>query len=220
VLRLTRSGPALSWSDADLRRQRAEFDRRHCIRLPSLLGAADVAFVRRQIDAAVFADKVHGAIGVELCMVENPALNLLYFLVNDERLFGIVRELTGCPPIGAFIGRVYRMVPGSGHYDSWHSDAVDHRVIGMSVNLSDDVYAGGVFQLRRRDADDILTEAPNTGAGDAIVFRIAADIVHRITAVDGSVPKTAFAGWFVSEPSFLELLASKRADSQSILTAE
>jgi hypothetical protein len=219
VLQLTRSGPALSWTDADLRRLRSQFDERHCIRLPSLVDADEFAYVQRQLDLAVFADTRHGKIGVEVCLQENPALNLLNFLTNDVRFFQLVQRLTGCGPIGTFMGRVYRMVPGTGHYDSWHSDCVEHRMIGMSVNLSDGVYSGGLFQLRRRDSAAILIEAPNTGAGDAILFRIAADIVHRVTAVEGTVSKTAFAGWFVSEPRFLDLLVS-RPDDRSIATAE
>ena len=78
----------------------------------------------------------------------------------------------------------------------------------------------GVFQLRECDSETMLMEVPNTSPGDAILFRIARHIQHRVTAVEGTVPKTAFAGWFVSEPNFLELLVSRRADSQSTVTAE
>ena len=98
------------------------------------------------------------------------------------------------------MGRVYRMIPGSGHYDSWHSDMIGHRMIGMSINLSPEPYSGGVFQLRERDSEQILYEVANTGLGDAILFRLADHLQHRITDVDGTIPKTAFAGWFQSEP--------------------
>jgi len=220
MVQLTRSGPIVSWTAPELSRLRSEFDRRHCIRLPSLLPAEGFGYVRRHIDRGAFAEKVHGTIGVELCMAGNAALDLLYFLTNDPRVFQVVQELTRCNPIGGFVGRIYRMVPGTGHYDSWHSDCLDHRMIGLSINLGAETYAGGVFQLRERGSEAILTEAPNTGAGDAILFRIAGHIEHRVTAVEGSVPKTAFAGWFVSEPNFMELLRSRSADTQSSATAE
>jgi hypothetical protein len=220
VLQLTRSGPALSWTDADLRRLRTQFEECHCIRLPQLVDAAEFAYVQRQLDRGVFAEKRHGNIGVEHCLQENAALNLLNFLASDPRFLELIEQLTGCGTIGTFIGRIYRMVPGSGHYDSWHSDCLEHRMVGMSLNLSDRVYSGGVFQLRRADSPAILIEAPNTGPGDAILFRIAAGIVHRVTPVEGAVPKTAFAGWFVSKPTFAELLAPTRPDARSIATAE
>ena len=206
MVQLTRSGLNVSGSADDLYRLRAQFDRQHCIQLRGLLDADVFGFIQRQIDHAEFVDKTHENIGVELCMTDNAALNLLFFLSNDDRFFQLVRELTGCDRIGAFMGRVYRMVPGTGHYDSWHNDCVAHRMIGMSVNLSPQIYAGGVFQLRERRSQEILTEAPNTGPGDAILFRIADHVEHRVTSVDGAVPKTAFAGWFVSEPDFLSLL--------------
>jgi hypothetical protein len=220
VLQLTRSAPALTWTDADLRRLRLEFDARHCIHLPSLLDVDDVRFVRGQIDRGVFREKIHDSIGVEECLAQNAGLHLLNFLANDGRFFRLVQRLTGCDPIGAFIGRIYRMIPGAGHYDSWHTDCVAHRMVGMSVNLSAGVYAGGVFQLRPRGSTGIPVEAPNTGAGDAIMFRIDPHIEHRVTAVEGTVAKTAFAGWFVSEPRFFDLLASASDNSLSAATAE
>jgi hypothetical protein len=46
----------------------------------------------------------------------------------------------------------------------------------------------------------------NTGPGDALLFRIARHLTHRVTPVDGTADKTAFAGWFRSEPEFIALL--------------
>ena len=218
IVQLSRIGPTVRAAQ-QARRLRAEFDRRHCIRLPGLLDPQSFQYIQRQFGEAVFADRVHDRIALELCMRENPALNLLNFLVNDGRLFRVIRDLTGCGRIGAFVGRVYRMASGAGHYDSWHTDCIHHRMIGMSVNLSPTAYAGGTFQLRERGSERIL-EAPNTGPGDAIVFRIATHIEHRVSDVEGDVPKTAYAGWFVSEPDFMDLLTSRRDTSASIATAE
>jgi hypothetical protein len=220
MVQLTRSGPIVTWTADEIRRLRAEFERRHCIRLPALLPPDGFDYVRRNVERGAFAEKIHGQIGVELCMAENAALSLLYFLTNDRRIFSLVRELTGCDSIGGFVGRVYRMVPGTGHYDSWHTDCVADRLIGLSVNLSTETYVGGVFQLRERGSEAVLTEAPNTGDGDAILFRIAAHIEHRVTPVEGTVPKTAFAGWFVSKPDLIKLLVSRSASVLSTATAE
>jgi len=214
VVQLSRTGAVIRATTRDRRRLRDEFDRRHCIRLPRLLDADAFRYIQRQFDAAVFADRVHQKISLELCMTENPALNLLNFLVNDPRFFDVVRGVTGCGRIGAFIGRVYRMAAGAGHYDNWHSDCCDHRMIGMSINLSPQVYSGGVFQLRQRASETILVEAPNTGPGDANLFRISQHVEHRVTDVDGNAPKTAYAGWFVSEPDFFALLAQSSATAE------
>ena len=81
-----------------------------------------------------------------------------------------------------------------------------HRIFFFNDTATTEIYTGGVFQLRRRGCAEILTETPNTGPGDAILFRIDDQFEHRITDVEGTVAKTAFAGWFVSEPDFVELL--------------
>ena len=75
---------------------------------------------------------------------------------------------------------------------------VENRLIGMSLNLSKDVFQGAVFQLRDRYSKRILHETANTGCGDAIIFRLADHLQHRNTEVTGTAPKTAFAGWFRS----------------------
>ena len=206
MVQITRSG-LIPPAQQELESLREQFDRQHCIRLPGLLEPALVSFVRRRIEEAEFDERPHEKISLELCLRHDVALDLLHFLANDKRLFGLVEQLTGCDRIGCFIGRIYRMVPGSGHYDSWHSDAMDHRLIGLSVNLGMQSYDGGVFQLSERHSKDILCEVANTGSGDGILFRIADNLTHRVTTVEGTTPKTAFAGWFHSEPEFLSLFA-------------
>jgi hypothetical protein len=209
MVQLTRSGLTLP-SQPDLDRLRAEFDRQHCIRLPGLLEPALLNFVRDRLEEAEFNERTHDDIGAELCLRHDVVLDLLHFLANDHKLFTLVQQLTGCDHIGCFVGRIYRMVPGSGHYDSWHSDTRDHRLIGLSLNLGTPGYEGGVFQLRERRSKDILCEVANTGSGDAILFRIAGDLIHQVTPVEGTTPKTAFAGWFHARPEFLSLLANRR----------
>ena len=208
MIQLTRCGPTVP-SSADFEPLRAQFDRQHCIRLEGFLAPALLSFIHDRLEAAEFTKRVHDDIGVELCLQEDTALDLLHFLGNDERLFAPVQQVTGCGHIGCFLGRIYRMAPGSGHYDSWHSDATEHRLIGMSVNLGAQRYDGGLFQLRERRSPEILCEVANTGPGDAILFRIANELVHQVTAIEGTTPKTAFAGWFRSEPEFRSMLADR-----------
>jgi hypothetical protein len=71
----------------------------------------------------------------------------------------------------------------------------------MSINLALHPYQGGVFRLRDETSGRILCDLSNTGAGDAILFRISSGLKHMVTAIEGLVPKTAFAGWFRSGDS-------------------
>jgi hypothetical protein len=76
----------------------------------------------------------------------------------------------------------------------------------VSINLSTEDYGGGILQIRERESEKIVSEIPNLGSGDAIVFRLAPHLQHRITEIEGKADKTAFAGWFRARPNFLSLL--------------
>jgi predicted 2-oxoglutarate/Fe(II)-dependent dioxygenase YbiX len=68
----------------------------------------------------------------------------------------------------------------------------------MSLNLEPEPYEGGLLMIRERGNARVIEQIENTGAGDAVLFRIDSALQHRATAVTSGV-KTAFAGWFRSE---------------------
>ena len=204
IVQLTRSGVALFGSTRDLERLRREFDRYHCIRLPQLLEPELWTWIQRLIPRSRFRAllQLQGDCK-ELCMArEDPVLAILDFLANDPRLFGLIRQMTGCGPIARFAGRVYRMVPGKGHTDAWHDDVGNYYLVAMSVNLSPGIYRGGILQIRDKRSKRILSEVANTGFGDAVLFKLSEDLEHRLTDVEGPSSKTAYAGWFRSRPSY------------------
>lgn len=208
MIRLTKQGTVFSGSTDKLRALQLEFTRRHYLRLPALLDADLLDFVQRQIDSGEFQERIHKGIASnkELCMTGNAAFGALLFLMNDERLFQLIQDLTGCDRIHCFEGRVYRLNPGPEHHDSWHNDMGENRLVGFSINLSREAYSGGVLQIRERDSGEIVREVPNTGCGDAIIFRLAPGLQHRLTEIEGQTSKTAFAGWFRARPDFSALL--------------
>lgn len=195
---------------------RRTFERDHAIQLPHFFDPNLVASVQQYVRRAQFSDRDDG-IARESCMEDNAALALLHLITNHDRLFDIIRAVTGCAPIGSFLGRVYRMLEAAGHYDRWHSDVTDTRLIGMSVNLSDGRFAGGLFELRDRAVEEPQWSAANAHAGDAILFEIAGSLRHRVTAVEGAIPRVAFAGWFQSHPDFLAVLKQRHGrDVESV----
>ena len=205
MIQLTRSGTVISTSTDDIARMRAEFDRQQCAKLPKLFEPDLLQLLQRQIEGATFYRRVHGrqdstTAPVELCMEGNATSGLLLFLVSGDEFFRAIEQITGCDPIGHFDGRVYRMHPNSDHYDQWHTDAAGDRMIAMSVNLGTEVYEGGVLQIRERPSKRMIHEVWNDGIGDAIIFRVAPHLEHRVSNIEGSVPRTAYAGWFVRQP--------------------
>jgi hypothetical protein len=195
-------------SSEDRRRLRNQFASQHYVRLPRFLDPKLFDEITVGIERSRFVARSHDGIGEETSMEPNGILAQLLLLLNDPRLFAAVREVTGCDSIGCFEGRVYRMGPGGEHYDSWHNDLAEGRMVAMSVNLSRGPYAGGVLQMRRRGPKEVFAEVTNVGAGDAILFRLDSELQHRVTPVQGSTSKTAFAGWFKSSPTFLSVLKS------------
>src|SRR5207253_326319 len=115
---------------------------------------------------------------------------------------------------GCFEGRVYRLSPGTGHYDSWHNDVGEDRLVAMSINLGRTPFQGGLLQIRRADSPALVREVANPTPGDAVIFRIDPAYCHRVGPVTGSVARTACAGWFRARPDFQTLLAEKLASAR------
>ena len=143
MIHMTRRGVVIPGSDDDFEAARRVFAARHCLTLEGFVDSDLLAVVRRALAVAPFHDRRHDGIGTELCLSEGPLSAALEFLWNSPVLSAAVDRITGCGPIGCFEGRVYRMLPGRGHYDSWHSDVGEDRRVAMSENLSADRYQGG-----------------------------------------------------------------------------
>jgi hypothetical protein len=182
---------------SDLTKLSEVFARRQTLRLRALLHADLIRVVIDQINRGKWIPRDHDTIGREVVLDSVGALSTLLFISNAPAFLHAIEQVTGCGPITMFDGRVYRIVPGTDHYDTWHDDVGDNRLIGMSINLGREPYSGGVFQLREKGGP-ILQELPNVIQGDAILFRISPNLKHRVTPVEGRIPKTAFAGWFRS----------------------
>lgn len=206
---MTRRGVVIRGSDDDFRTAQQVFAARHSLRLESFVDSELLDVLRRTLAAAPFHDRTHDGIGTELCLSEGPLSAALEFLWNAPALAAAIDRLTGCGPIGCFEGRVYRMRPAEGHYDSWHSDVGEDRRVAMSVNLSEARYEGGVTEFRYASEEQPFQQIANTGFGDAIVFRIDPSLRHQVTEVTGTVAKTAYAGWFRTSPDYPTLFRER-----------
>jgi hypothetical protein len=203
MIQVTRCGTEISSSTEVLEDLRSQFEQRHWFLLPRLIEPELLDLIQQEIDRGEFRERIHDGINSnkELCLTASAALAGLIFLINDEKLFRLIQEITHCDPINSFDGRVYRIVPEQGHHDSWHNDIGEERLVAMSINLSREVFEGGVLQIRQRDSEKILSESANTGSGDAVIFRLGTAFEHRISNVQGDASKTAFAGWFKAKPN-------------------
>ncbi len=206
LLEVSRQGTRLD--ETAIAAARAHFDAHHWLKVPGFLAPPLLAEAQRAIRTARFVETIHEGVSppsVDVCMEPHPTTALVELLCNDATLFEAVDAATGCGPLTRFSGFVYRLSPGIGRHN-WHNDLVQNRRVAISINLEADPYEGGVLLIRRRDGGEVLAEAENVGAGDALLFRIDAALQHRATEVTAGV-KTALAGWFRSGPSLRDELA-------------
>jgi Coenzyme PQQ synthesis protein D (PqqD)/2OG-Fe(II) oxygenase superfamily len=203
-LSVDRSGLRIAGDLEGLRRQFAE---QPYVELPGFVAPALLSIVERAVNAGDFAHRAHPGIGEELCLESGPATAACQLVFNDAALLGVVTQIAACSALRCFDGRVYRLEPKAGHYDSWHSDASDDRMVGLSVNLNRDSYAGGALEIRRAVLPEAEYVVPRSGFGSAVLFRISPALRHRVTSVRGAVARTAYAGWFRGSPDFADVFA-------------
>lgn len=208
MLQITRSGVVFSGSDTDIERARADFERQDWVILPGLLNRELLNMIQQQLAASDFEGKT-ASIYPEL----NVSDGALLLLLNNSQLFKIIEQITGVGHIGCFRGRIYRFVPGAKNILEWHTDLNGTRLVALTINLSTELYQGGVLRIRERKTKRMVCELTNSGFGDAILFRIDQRLEHSVSDVEGTVVKTALAGWFESEPDYRSLLAEGIARS-------
>lgn len=221
MLRITRSGVVFSGSDADIERARVDFEQQDWIRLPGLLDPQLWNMLQQQIEASDLEEKKAG-----IYRDLNISDSAILLLLNNPEVFKLLERITDCGHIGCFRGRTYRIAPGANHHvehthyqtpyeilTGWHTDLNGTRRLALSINLNTVPYQGGVLRIREAKTKRMLCELTNYGLGDAILFRVDERLEHRVSEVEGTVTKTAFSGWFESEPDYRTLLAEGIASS-------
>ncbi len=200
---LTHAGAVIP-DQAGLRAMRQSFERDCHLRLPGFFSPGLLPMVLRHVAAAPFRIRSHGKVDARDWMLDttHPLHGLLHFLAHDPALLRAMEAITGEPVLGSFTGYVYRMTSGGETYDDWHDDIKGARRVAISANLSDGSYQGGSLTLRRKQSQEVLAVVDNRTVGDAVLFKIGPGLEHRVGETVGPVARTAFAGWFKSEPVF------------------
>lgn len=198
-IQITKTSTLFPENAKDLEQIKFEFEQNHFIKLPKLLDCELLKLVQSKIREDNFFEdryKVGDDDAVGFQLNDDSLVGLLHFLMNDPKLFRIIEKITSCETIGCFTGRVYSKIPNQGQYDMWHDDLTDDRMVALSINLSTEIYSGGVLQIRNSISKKIIHEVSNDGFGDGIIFRIAPYLEHRVTKVDGRFKRTVLTGWF------------------------
>jgi hypothetical protein len=171
LAKLTRLEISCGATPSQLRSTREHFEQHNYLRLPGFIEPGLLRVIQRYVKGARFEEREY-KVGRELTLSNSPLAGVLYVLMNDPKLFRVIRRVTGCGPIGCFTSRLYQMVARPGQAFTWHDDMANDRKVAISINLSDARYHGGTLQIRERPRG-VCEVVPNLGFGDAIIFRVA-----------------------------------------------
>lgn len=193
-------GVAASSNGTDAAALRRHFEQHNWALVPALFGPRLLGEIRHGLARAEFALRADSMGGELMLDPTHPIVALLLFVANDPALYRVVENVAGIERVARFDGRIYRRTPAVAHHHVWHDDtAGEARLVAMSVNLGDVPFEGGEFMLRPKGATGEPARVRNVGAGDAILFRVRADLEHRMMDVTTGT-KTAFVGWFGAAP--------------------
>lgn len=202
MIKLTRKG-LQGVDNAVLLALKQEFETCQCIVLPRLLEDDLFQKIAVSTGAASFFENEHygednRVFASDLSIAGSSlALHQINFLLNNQTVFRLIEDITGCTGIMGFNARIYRNMPDENHYLDWHDDTIDkHRLIGVSMNLGLEKFDGGVFQIRRKGTDEFLRQVSCGEPGDTHIFKVSPDLQHRVTQTTGQHARTAAAGWF------------------------
>ena len=115
--------------DAAIIAAQGEFVAKQSVLLSKFIEPVTLARLMKLLSGVTVGERLHVGqsddeiLARELCVESDPMiLRALVFLFNRPELFRIIEQITNCPKIGKFDGRIYMMRPDSKHYQSWHDD--------------------------------------------------------------------------------------------------
>lgn len=163
---------------------------------PDLLGkmlqwAAKAHFVENHVEN----------IGLRAIEAQQHVGGSISLLIGRSNLFGWLEQVTGCTPLKAAAGRLVQTRANAQDELVWHDDRDDQtRLLGVVINLSDQEFSGGEFELRRKGSTGNLISFRHTAPGSMMVFAVRPELEHRVSPVTHGGPRRVYAGWFLSAP--------------------
>jgi hypothetical protein len=191
--------------DPTLRRTLSEeFARCHALAFSAALDMGFVEILRQVRMRATYVTQTLPGIGNR--DIEGPphtAGRTICAALEHPELTGWLGAVTGLAPLTHMIGKVAEFVPRSEAALDWHTDAAAEgwrRKLAITINLSDQPFDGGLFELRERATGKIVVSHSHRGLGSMLVFRISERLDHRVQPITSGGPRRMFSGWFYGPP--------------------
>lgn len=176
----------------------ASFARCRAIHCSSALDPAFLATLSKLCRQARFVSDVVEHIGHRELETPNLAGAALTLALNRANLMQWIEETTQCGPLKAVGGHVVQTRPVVGDQLSWHNDLNDaERCLAITINLSEQPYAGGLFELGVAATREVLLRHRHVAPGSALLFEVAPGLVHRVLPLTSGGPRRIYTGWFL-----------------------
>lgn len=126
----------------------------------------------------------------------------LALVLQRRNLMQWLESATGCEPLQSTFGRIVQISPGDAPRLNWHDDLPEDpsRRLGITINLSENAYEGGLFELREKKTGKILMRHRHEKLGSTLIFDVSEELEHRVWPVTGGGPRRIYTGWFRKAP--------------------
>lgn len=132
--------------------------------------------------------------------IEKPELagTAIKLALNRPEFIHWVQAVTGCGPVGRIEAMVVETRPGGADQLDWHNDTHAHIVLGVTIHLGAEPYAGGAFELRDVGADGVRFRHAGAQRGDVLLFDVDPAFDHRVMPVTAGAARRVFTGWLIA----------------------
>jgi hypothetical protein len=126
-----------------------------------------------------------------------PLSRAMIAAIGRSAMLRWIEEVTGCGPLGSVTGQLAETRPGATDFLPWHQDVFDDvRRVAMTVDLSDQPFEGGGFEMRDKQTGELLLRHFYQGDGSALIYAMTDETEHRVLPITAGGPRRVFAGWF------------------------
>ncbi len=110
-----------------------------------------------------------------------------------------LETVTACGPLADVDGRIVQTWPRPDDQLVWHDDLTERRRrLAITVNLSEEPYEGGLFELRDVRRGTVLFQHRHDAPGDVLIFEVMRGLEHRVLPLTSGGPRRVYTGWFFS----------------------
>lgn len=182
------------YSQMDIKSLSEEFEKSGSFCLPNFLSQTHLKALRSKFEKLEWHETKEKNLLYQSAFLDFHFEVLINFMLANNKVIDILKAITQLPITNKIALRSYRMTE-TGEHLGWHQDNVNEVLLGVVVNLSEEPYSGGEFQLRRKDGPIISTIHNNTPGG-LHIFKISEEYEHQVMPVKGKSNRETLAGWY------------------------